>query len=37
MFLPSKRISPLHAGRSPAIALTVVVLPAPLRPNMTAV
>ncbi len=35
--LPSKRTSPLQVGSTPARQLTVVVLPAPFSPKMTAV
>src|SRR5881227_3246739 len=37
MTLPSKRTSPPHDLSRPATVLTVVDLPAPLRPNITAV
>src|SRR5437764_660800 len=37
MSTPSKRMVPASGLRSPAMVATVVVLPAPLRPKMTAV
>ena len=37
MRLPSKTMVPAHGARSPAMVVTVVVFPAPLRPSSTVV